>query len=579
MTCCSKTVVALALVACLVVVGVSGADILNPKMTPEKGTFEAPFGKLGEKGTGPWSQTTVAAGVDGKPLKGEVKTVTGEIVDYSCYLQLGKHGAKHRDCGQKCLKNGQPIGLLTKEGKLFLLMEEEHDPAPRRRHDLPPGRHRCHGLRHGSHWHRIRRGRPARFVRARLPEEMTIACRKNSEMRTTKARKKEITKSVVLWFFRAFGDSYWSDLGGLSMRCRLMMRTLLIVAALGAAWKMLDAGTSAGPAKAVKAVELFPAGGPKIPLGLVEIEWPKDNGYTPAKAELGWLLFFDNRLSSDATVSCASCHAPAHAFSDGQPVSLGIGGQKGKRSAPTVINRVYGRLQFWDGRAASLEDQAKGPLANPLEMTSEKEADKAHGAVVGRLRKIDEYRKRFKDVFGTDEITVDHVAKAVATFERMVLSGNSPYDRFKAGDKTALTPSQQRGMDVFFSNNARCDACHDGSPFTTNQFANIGIGMDKPNPDLGRYLVTKKDEDKGAFKTPGLRDVAHTGPYMHDGSLKTLEDVVEHYDKGGIKNQWLHQDIRPLKLSKQDKTDLVAFLHALNGEGWQQFKAPTRFPK
>ena len=128
MTCCSKTVVALALVACLVVVGVSGADILNPKMTPEKGTFEAPFGKLGEKGTGPWSQTTVAAGVDGKPLKGEVKTVTGEIVDYSCYLQLGKHGAKHRDCGQKCLKNGQPIGLLTKEGKLFLLMEEEHDP-------------------------------------------------------------------------------------------------------------------------------------------------------------------------------------------------------------------------------------------------------------------------------------------------------------------------------------------------------------------------------------------------------------------------------------------------------------------
>jgi cytochrome c peroxidase len=142
-----------------------------------------------------------------------------------------------------------------------------------------------------------------------------------------------------------------------------------------------------------------------------------------------------------------------------------------------------------------------------------------------------------------------------------------------------MSDSQQRGMKVFFSNNARCDACHDGAAFTTNQFANIGIGMDKPNPDLGRYNVTKKEEEKGAFKTPGLREVARTGPYMHDGSLKTLEEVVEHYDKGGIKNQWLHQDIKPLKLSKQDKTDLVAFLHALNGEGWQQFKAPTALPK
>lgn len=128
MTCCTKAIVALALLSCLVIVGVSGADILNPKMTPEKGTYAAPFGKLGEKEKQPWSQTTLAAGVDGKPLKGEIKTVVGEIVDYSCYLQLGKHGAKHRDCGQKCLKNGQPIGLLTKEGKLYLLMEEEHDP-------------------------------------------------------------------------------------------------------------------------------------------------------------------------------------------------------------------------------------------------------------------------------------------------------------------------------------------------------------------------------------------------------------------------------------------------------------------
>lgn len=324
---------------------------------------------------------------------------------------------------------------------------------------------------------------------------------------------------------------------------------------------------------------LFPPEGPRIPLGLVPIIWPDDNKYTAAKAELGWLLFFDPRLSSDGTISCASCHAPAHAFTDGRPVSTGIGGQKGGRSAPSVINRVYGALQFWDGRADSLEEQVKGPIANPIEMTSEKKADLAHEATVKRLRKVPEYRRRFKDAFGTEELTIDHIAKAVATFERCVLSGNSAYDRFKAGDKTALTKSQQHGMDIFFSNNARCDSCHDGAAFTTNQFANIGIGMDKPKPDLGRYNVTLNEADKGAFKTPGLRDVARSGPYMHDGSLKTLEEVVEHYNKGGIKNRWLHQDIRPLNLSAHDKKDLVEFLHALNGEGWQQFKAPPSLPK
>jgi cytochrome c peroxidase len=363
------------------------------------------------------------------------------------------------------------------------------------------------------------------------------------------------------------------------MRSRFLVRMLIAIVAVGVSWKIVVATWSSAGQATIANAELFPAEGPKVPLGLVDIYWPDDNGYTPAKAELGWLLFFDTRLSSDGSVSCASCHAPEHAFGDGRPVSTGIGGQKGGRSAPSIINRVYGALQFWDGRAASLEDQVKGPLANPIEMTSDKDAGKAHSAVVERLRKVSDYRKRFKSVFGSEDITIDRVAKAIATFERTVLSGNSPYDRFKAGDKKALTESQKRGMDIFFSNNARCDACHDGAAFTTNQFANIGIGMDKAMPDLGRYAVTKKEEDKGAFKTPGLREVARTGPYMHDGSFKTLDEVVEHYDKGGIKNQWLHQDIRPLKLSKQDKSDLVAFLHALNGEGWQQFKAPTTFPK
>jgi cytochrome c peroxidase len=324
---------------------------------------------------------------------------------------------------------------------------------------------------------------------------------------------------------------------------------------------------------------LFPPDGPDVPKGLPPVVFPDENEYSAAKAELGWLLFFDKRLSQDGTVSCASCHDPKHGYTDGQAVSTGINGLKGGRSAPSVINRAYGMLQFWDGRAASLEDQAKGPIANPIEMTTEKDGAKAHEACVQRLRKVEGYRKRFKEAFDTEDFNIDHVAKAIATFERMILSGDSPYDRFKAGDKKAMSESQQRGMEIFFSKNARCDSCHEGINFTTNRFTNIGVGMDKPDPDLGRYLVTKKEEDKGAFKTPGLRDVAHTGPYMHDGSLKTLEEVVEYYDKGGIANPWLNQDIRKLNLKVQEKKDLVDFLRALSGTGWQQFKAPELFPK
>jgi cytochrome c peroxidase len=317
---------------------------------------------------------------------------------------------------------------------------------------------------------------------------------------------------------------------------------------------------------------------PKPPLGLPPVQWPEENPYSAAKVELGRFLYFDNRLSSDAMVSCASCHAPEKAFADGNPVSTGIGGQKGGRSAPTVINRAYSTSQFWDGRAPSLEEQAKGPIANPIEMTAEKSADAAHAAVVKRLRGVPGYVKLFDKAFGTKEITIDHVAKAIATFERTVLSGNAPYDRYQAGDKKAMTESQVRGMDVFFNKTA-CDSCHLGFNFTDGSYVNIGIGMDKPKPDLGRFVVSKKDEDKGAFKTPTLREVEHHAPYMHDGSIKTLAEVVEHYDKGGIKNPHLDQRLKPLKLSPQEKADIVAFLKALSGEGWQHIKAPEEFPE
>lgn len=308
------------------------------------------------------------------------------------------------------------------------------------------------------------------------------------------------------------------------------------------------------------------------PKGLPPILWPKDNPYTPAKAELGRYLYFDKRISADGTLSCASCHHPKMAFTDQAPVSTGIRGQKGGVSAPTVINRAFGMLQFWDGRAASLEAQAIGPMANPIEMGN------THPAVITTLKGIPGYQAMFKNVFGTTDITLDHVAMAIATFERTVLSGNSPYDKYKAGDKSAMSAAQIRGLDVFV-NKAKCDACHEGANFTLNSFHNLGVGQDKPQPDPGRFAVTKNPADFGQFKTPTLREIEHTFPYMHDGSLKTLEDVVEFYDKGGIANKNLDERLVKLNLTARDKSDLVAFMKALSGTGWQHLTEPKEFPK
>lgn len=309
-----------------------------------------------------------------------------------------------------------------------------------------------------------------------------------------------------------------------------------------------------------------------VPRGLPPVIWPKDNPYTPAKAELGRLLYFEKRISADGTLSCASCHHPAKGFTDQAPVSTGIRGQKGGVSAPTVINRAYGMLQFWDGRAASLEAQAVGPMANPIEMGN------THPVVVETLNKIPGYRAKFKAAFGSEEVTLDNVAKAIATFERTVLSGNSPYDKYKLGNKAAMNASQIRGMDVFF-NKAKCDQCHEGASFTLNSFHNLGVGQDKADPHPGRFAVTKNPADFGAFKTPTLREIEHTFPYMHDGSLKTLEEVVDFYDKGGIPNKNLDERMKKLNLTAQDKADLVAFMKALSGSGWQQLTEPKEFPK
>jgi cytochrome c peroxidase len=309
-----------------------------------------------------------------------------------------------------------------------------------------------------------------------------------------------------------------------------------------------------------------------LPLGLVARVWPAENPYSLEKVELGRLLFFDKRLSVDDTISCADCHNPKYAFTDGQAVATGVRGQKGGRSAPTVINRVYSVEQFWDGRAATLEEQAKGPIANPIEMAN------THEAVVEKLRSVKGYKPLFKQAFGAEEITIDLVAKAIATFERTIVSGNSPFDLYKAGNKKALSVSAQRGLDVFF-NKAKCDQCHFGINFTDGGFYNVGVSMDKPNPDLGRFDFTKRESDKGAFKTPTLREIALTAPYMHNGSLATLEDVVEFYNKGGIPNPNLDRRMKQLNLTERDKKDLVEFLKSLTGEGWRHAQPPKSFPQ
>lgn len=314
------------------------------------------------------------------------------------------------------------------------------------------------------------------------------------------------------------------------------------------------------------------AAGFKVPLGLQPIRFPKENPYSPAKWELGRALYFDTRLSADGTVSCATCHDPQKAFTDQAATSKGIKGQFGGRSAPTVINRVYSGAQFWDGRAKTLEEQAVGPMANPIEMGN------THEAIVSNLRQIPGYRAMFQEAFGTGEITIDHAGMAIATFERTVLSGNSAFDRYRAGNKAAMTAAQVRGWQVF-TDKAKCDQCHEGLNFTLNAFHNLGVGTEKATPDEGRFAVTKNPADWGAFKTPTLRDIANTAPYMHDGSLKTLEEVVDYYDKGGVPNKNLDERMKKLNLTAQEKKDLVEFMRALSGEGWQQWTAPKSFPK
>ena len=320
-----------------------------------------------------------------------------------------------------------------------------------------------------------------------------------------------------------------------------------------------------------------------IPEGVLE-----NNPLTRAKIELGRQLYFDPRLSVDGTISCASCHHPDEGYARHTQFGVGINGQEGGRNSPVSYNRIHSTLQFWDGRAASLEDQAIGPIANPIEMGN------THEACVETLMNIEGYRLQFERVFGAEGLTIENVGKAIASFERVIVTNPTPFDYYEQlkpyaqftaedfeddaelkaeydekkalSDAHPMSESAIRGRDLFFGQRVNCAACHVGANLADEKYHNLGIGMDVEKPDLGRFEITNDEKDTGAFKTPTVRNVSLTAPYMHDGSLKTLLEVVEHYNKGGTPNPHLSDKMKKLDLTDQEKADLVAFMEACTGE-------------
>ena len=331
--------------------------------------------------------------------------------------------------------------------------------------------------------------------------------------------------------------------------------------------------------------------------GLPPLQIPANNPQSEEKVILGQKLFNDPRLSADGTISCASCHQSGKAFTDGLPQAKGFRGQMGNRNAPTLVNAAYFKSFFHDGRAASLEQQALGLLTSPIE----------HGLtdpeqILAVIRQDFDYLKSFLDIFGitAEKITTEHLAKAIASYERTLISANTPFDRyyFKA-ERQLLNESEARGLRTF-RRKGNCANCHeiswDHALFTDNRFYNIGIGFEHLKPffpslltlkkenrslsplqksELGRFNVTGLTTDMGKFKTPTLRNIALTAPYMHDGSLKTLREVVDYYDKGGEQNRFLDPAIFPLELTEQEKVDLVAFMRKLTSPEYEVYlKAP-----
>ncbi|MES2764615.1 MAG: cytochrome c peroxidase [Bacteroidota bacterium] len=306
-----------------------------------------------------------------------------------------------------------------------------------------------------------------------------------------------------------------------------------------------------------------------VPQGFPALIGPAHNPITEEKFELGRQLFYDTKLSKDNSISCGSCHRQEAAFADaGKVVSHGVGNEGGFRNSPGIANSAYVQPLFWDGRAATIEEQALGAMTSPAEMYADT------NVVNERLKSDENYKTLFKNVFKSEPNT-DLAMKAVATFVRMLISGESRFDAFKRGNSAVYNESEKRGHKLFFSERAKCASCHEGFNFTDNDFHSVGLHTHYA--DRGRYMVTNQGSDIGKFKTPSLRNVALTAPYMNDGFLTTLEDVVRHYNSGG--KAFVNKDtlLKPLNLSVQEQADLVAFLKTLTDENFVKnplFKKP-----
>ena len=336
-----------------------------------------------------------------------------------------------------------------------------------------------------------------------------------------------------------------------------LILVLLCVAAFGGGENLVDASPSGYAPHGAVTIDGITV--PDIgPLPTV-MPIPSSNLNYAAKVELGKQLYFDGRLSKNNAISCAFCHNPGTGFADARQTSIGVGGGIGGRQSPTVYNTGFNHVQFWDGRARSLEEQAIGPIHNPVEMAE------THEHVVAKLGKIKGYQQQFRAVFGTD-VNLQGIAEAIAAYERTVLSTNSAFDKYVLGDVKAMDEAAIRGLELF-KGKARCILCHNGPNFTDNQFHNLGVPQVGPmKEDLGRFNVSRAEKDKGAFKTPTLRSITETAPYMHDGVFKTLKEVVDFLDQGGGSNPTLSSLMRPLGLTVDEKADLVMFLKALTGE-------------
>ena len=308
-----------------------------------------------------------------------------------------------------------------------------------------------------------------------------------------------------------------------------------------------------------------------IPAGLGQAPAaPDENQLSQQRVALGRKLFFDPLLSADRSMACASCHHPEHGFANPQARAVGIKNRLGTRNTPTVLNRAYGKIFFWDGRSASLEAQALKPIENRVELGS------SVSEVMKRLQASSEYRQQFAAAY-PGGVTATNLARALASFQRVLVSADSLVDRFQAGLASSLSTSQKQGLWLFESR-GRCWKCHSGSNYSDESFHNTGVSWGQDPLDLGRYQVTEDDADRGRFKTPTLRDVGRTAPYMHNGSLRTLEEVVAFYNRGGGKNPHLDERIQPLGLNKQEEQFLVEFLKALQGATNWTAQSPSANP-